>query len=150
VIYYYPKTISAVAFQKRVKFCIDKELLLSKERENILLSNSTNLMFAYMKQYEGVYFNNKRGDFSDDRRVFFLEREWRWVPFVENGEAYYLTKELFLDEKIRTEKRDELINHGYTLKFTPADVIEVGIPQDKVETFRQIFGEKYEVKNIGV
>ena len=59
VIYYYPKTISAVAFQKWVKFCIDKELPLSKEREDILLSNSTNLMFAYMKQYEGVYFDNK-------------------------------------------------------------------------------------------
>jgi hypothetical protein len=77
--------------------------------------------------------------------VFYLEREWRWLPWVENGEAYYLTKDLFLNENIRKEKRQELINHGYTLKFTPADVIEVGIPQDKVEIFREKFGDKYKV-----
>lgn len=102
-------------------------------------------MFAYMKQYEGVYFDNKRKNFSDETRGFYLEREWRWIPFVENGEAYYLSKELFLDENIRKDKRNELINHGYTLKFSPEDVIEVGIPQIQVEDFRQKFGEKYKV-----
>ena len=145
VIYYYPETISAIAIRNWTHYCVNKKMSTSENIEETLVTNITNLMFAYMKQYEGVYFNNKSKNFSDDRRVFFLEREWRWVPFVENGEAYYLTKELFLDEKIRTEKRDELINHGYILQFTPEDVKEVGIPQDKVETFRQIFGEKYKV-----
>ena len=78
--------------------------------------------------------------------MFYLEREWRWIPFVENGEAYYLSKELFLDENIRKDKRNELINHGYTLKFSPEDVIEVGIPQDNFEIFREMFGEKYKVE----
>ena len=150
VIYYYPETISAIAIRNWTRYCVNKKMPTSENIEDTLVTNTTNLMFAYMKQYEGVYFDNKRGDFSDDRRVFYLEREWRWLPWVENGEAYYLTKYLFLNENIRKEKRQELINHGYTLKFTPADVIEVGISQDKVEIFREEFGEKYEVKNIGV
>ena len=147
VIYYYPETISANAIRNWTRYCVNKT---SENIEDTLVTNTTNLMFAYMKQYEGVYFNNKMKKFSDERRVFFLEREWRWVPWVKNGEAYFLTKDLFLDEKIRTEKRNELIRRGYTLKFSPEDVIEVGIPQDKFEIFREKFGERYEVKNIGV
>ena len=145
VIYYYPETISAVAIRNWTRYCANKKMPTSKNIEETLVTNTTNLMFAYMKQYEGVYFNSKKGDFSDDRRVFFLEREWRWIPFVENGEAYYLSKELFFDENIRKDKRNELINHDYTLKFSPEDVIEVGIPQIQVEDFRQKFGEKYKV-----
>lgn len=146
VIYYYPSNITAVAFQKWVKFCIDKELPLSKEPEDILLSNSTNLMFAYMKQYEGVYFDDNKDKFSEEKRVFYLEREWRWVPLVKNGEAYYLPKKSFLDKNIRKGKRQELINHGYTLKFTPEDVIKVGIHEEQVDAFKKKFGEKYKVK----
>ncbi len=126
-------------------FFIENQDRIDVKGREELLYKSTVLMFAYMKQYEGVYFDNKRKNFSDETRVFYLEREWRWIPFVENGEAYYLSKELFLDENIRKDKRNELINHGYTLKFSPEDVIEVGIPQIQVEDFRQKFGEKYKV-----
>lgn len=145
VIYYYPETISAVAIRNWTRYCVNKKMPTSKNIEETLVTNTTNLMFAYMKQYKGVYFDNKRKNFSDETRVFYLEREWRWIPFVESGEAYYLSKELFLDENIRKDKRNELINHDYTLKFSPEDVIKVGIPQDKVEIFREMFGEKYNV-----
>ena len=150
VVYYTKESIPSATMKHWTNFFIANQDRIDVKGREELLYKSTALMFAYMKQYEGVYFDNKRGDFSDDRRVFYLEREWRWLPWVENGEAYYLTKDLFLNENIRKEKRQELINHGYTLKFTPADVIEVGISQDKVEIFREEFGEKYEVKNIGV
>lgn len=150
VVYYTKESITSATMKHWTNFFIENQDRIDVKGPEELLYKSTVLMFAYMKQYEGVYFDNKRKNFSDETRVFYLEREWRWIPFVENGEAYYLSKELFLNENIRKEKRQELINHGYTLKFSPEDVIEVSIPQDKVELFRERFGEKYEVKNIGV
>lgn len=145
VVYYTKESIPSATMKHWTNFFIENQDRIDVKGREELLYKSTTLMFAYMKQYEGVYFDNKRKNFSDETQVFYLEREWRWIPFVENGEAYYLSKELFLDENIRKDKRYELINHGYTLKFSPEDVIEVGIPQDKFEIFREKFGEKYKV-----
>lgn len=145
VVYYTKDSIPSATMKHWTNFFIANQDRIDIKRHEKLLYKSTALMFAYMKQYEGIYFDNKRKNFSDEKRVFYLEREWRWLPWVENGEAYYLTKDLFLNENIREEKKNELINHGYTLKFTPRDVIGVGVSQDKVEIFRDKFGDKYKV-----
>lgn len=146
VIYYYPETISAVAIRNWTRYCVNKKMPTSKNIEETLVTNTTNLMFAYMKQYEDFYFDDNKKGFSDETRVFFLEREWRWLPWVENGEAYYLPKESFLDDNIRNEKKQELLKNGYKLYFTPENVIKVGIPEEQVDAFKKKFGEKYKVK----
>jgi hypothetical protein len=146
VVYYTKDSIPSATMKHWTNFFIANQDRIDIKGREELLYKSTNLMFAYMKQYEGVYFDDNKDKFSEEKRVFYLEREWRWVPLVKKGEAYYLPKESFLDENIRRGKRQELINHGYTLKFTPEDVIKVGIPEEQVDAFKKKFGEKYKVK----
>lgn len=45
---------------------------------------------------------------------------------VQNYEAY-LTPEEFHDKAFRLEKRQQLIDHGYTLKFGWDDIEQIGV-----------------------
>lgn len=85
------------------------------------------MLMAYFKQYEGYYWNDKEECWSDNTTVFYTEREWRYVPLVQNYEAFYLSPEEFLNKKFRKEKRDELITRGYTLKFDWDDIEKIGV-----------------------
>lgn len=88
--------------------------------------NAVNLLLAYLKQYEGKYWIKSQDKWSEQTQ-FFTEREWRYVPLVENGEAYYLDSESFYDKNLRSLKQKELENHGYVLSFSITDVLEIGV-----------------------
>lgn len=145
VVYYTKETVPPATMKHWINFFINNQEKIDIKGDEELLYKSTSLMFAYMKQYEGVYYDAKRDKFSDDKRTFYLEREWRWIPFVENGEAYYLPMNMFLNEDIRKQKKDELISHGYTLKFTLSDVVEVGVPQENIKNFKKQFRGDFKI-----
>ena len=98
VVYYTPGTIPSAAMQYWSNLCVERGLSTSKEEVDVMAYNGTMIMFAFMKQYEGVYFDKKRNQYSDKKRVFYLEREWRYVPMTKKGEAYYLPKEDYDNE----------------------------------------------------
>ena len=86
--------------------------------------NGVNIMMGYLKQYEGCYW---MGDRWSPETIFFTEREWRYLPLVENGEAYFLPEEEFHKDVIRNKQKQILIKHGYVLRFSIEDIEEIGI-----------------------
>ena len=49
------------------------------------------------------------------------------MPIVTNGEAYFLPEDDYMNEKLREEKRQELINHKYVLDFVWSNILEIGV-----------------------
>ena len=88
--------------------------------------NAMNILMGLMKQYKGRYFDKKRNRLSDNEVCFYLEREWRYLPLVQNNEAYYLEESDYQDANIRNQKRQELIDNGHVLKFDWGDIIDIG------------------------
>lgn len=138
VVYYTKESIPAATMKHWSRYILINQQNIDFEGNEKILYNSTNLMFAYMKQYEGVYFNKKMRKFSEDQRIFYLEREWRWIPPVQQGEAYYLNKDEYSNVAFLSEKQQELIDHELCLRFNYDDILEIGVPLHKLFTFCKI------------
>lgn len=141
VVYYNPKTIPAAFMKNWCKYILEEKLELDTGSSHDLPVKTTSLMFPFMKQYIGSYYDRKKKRFSDEKRCFYLEREWRWIPWVQDGEAYYLEVDEYLNDAFCKEKQDELINHKLYLNFTFDDIEEIGIPSQKHEEFITNRGE---------
>lgn len=141
VVYYNTNTIPSAFMNNWCEYILKNNLHNYTDTSIELLVKTTSIMFAFMKQYEGVYFDKKRKMFSDEKRIFYLEREWRWIPHVTQGEAYYLPKEEYLDDKILQREHTKLINHGLVLDFSYNNIEEIGIPPDKANILLQTYPE---------
>ena len=139
VVYYYPNTIPSAFMKNWCEYILVNELNQNINSSNELPIKTTNIMFAFMKQYEGVYFDKRRKEFSAEERQFYLEREWRWIPHVTQGEAYYLPMEDYLDDEIQQRELNKLIEHKLVLKFNYEDIINISIPFHKSVTFKKLF-----------
>lgn len=103
---------------------------------------SVNVLLSFLKQYEGQYWMDGKEDWSENTQ-FYTEREWRYIPLVQNGEAYYLEPEQFKNMAFRKQKRDELIQHGYILRFSIDDVLEIGVSnQQELGNLHKFFEEQ--------
>lgn len=91
VVYYHKQTIGSFAFRELDNF-----------------TKGVSLLMALLKQYKGHYWDKNKSEWSQKDVQFYNEREWRFVPIVKQGEAYYLEEDEFLNETIREEKLDEL------------------------------------------
>ena len=60
---------------------------------------------------------------------------------VYQGEAYYLPKEEYLDDKILQREHTKLINQGLVLDFSYNNIEEIGIPPDKANILLQTYPE---------
>ena len=107
---------------KKAKDAKDKEAQFSP------FLNGVNIMMGYLKQYKGCYW---MGDRWSPETIFFTEREWRYLPLVENGEAYFLPEEFFHNDEFRNEQKQILIEHGYVLRFSVEDIEEIGIKENE-------------------
>lgn len=85
-----------------------------------------NFMLGLLKQYRGHYYDKKLKQLSTRDVCFYLEREWRYLPLVMHGEAYYMEESDFINESLRRAKQQELVDNNYVLHFTWDDVLEVG------------------------
>lgn len=125
MVYYERRTVVSSSFKLLVE-----EVAKRYESNGFKLTNDvrfTSMLMAYFKQYEGFYWNDNKMSWDNKRTVFFTEREWRYVPLVKNLEAFFLSSEEFLDKKLRDEKRKQLIENGYTLKFSWNDIEQIGV-----------------------
>lgn len=96
--------------------------------------NSVNLFIGYLKQYKGKYLLKDKTTWSKETQ-FYLEREWRYFPMPQNFEANYLDEDRFYDDALRKAKQQELIDHGYALKFGWEDIERIGVPYSKKKQF---------------
>lgn len=125
VIYYnYPSVVAST-----FRLMIDKVARQYEDNDFVMTDEVryTSMMMAYFKQYEWGYWNENKGCWDDKNTQFYTEREWRYVPLVQNYEAYYLSPDEFHDKAFRKEKRQQLIDHGYTLKFGWEDLEQIGV-----------------------
>lgn len=83
-------------------------------------------MFFMMKPYEGSQIVN--GEIEKIR--FYDEREWRYIPPIDEGRLNCLTEEEFHDEVLRNERNQ--INEKYGVPFNP-DVINYLIVEKEDE-----------------
>lgn len=144
VVYYHPNTIPSAFMKNWCEYILKNGLNQNINSSDELSVKSTYIMFAFMKQYRGSYFDKKKKRYSDEKRNFYLEREWRWIPHVTQGESYYLPKDEYLDDEIHERELAKLIKHELFLKFDYEDIIEIGTPSEKVG----ILSQKYpELKN---
>lgn len=103
---------------------------------------SVNVLLSYLKQYEGQYWIDGKKDWSE-KTQFYTEREWRYIPLVQNGEAYYLEPEHYKNKAFRMQKRNELIRHGYILRFAIDDVLEIGVSnQQELDNLHNYFKDQ--------
>lgn len=125
VIYYNKASVVATLLKNRINDIIKRAAKKAEELSNEIIS--TSLLMAYFKQYEGNYWNDKESKWSEHKSLFYTEREWRYIPIVQNSEAFYLSPEEFLNRDLRQLKRKELIDNGYTLKFDWNDIEHIGV-----------------------
>lgn len=126
VLYYVNGSIPSATLKAWLLKLVEQKEKDEMDDKDKTISNATNMFVPYMKQYEGEYYDKKDNKFSDNKRTFYLEREWRWCPMVENGEAYYLSKEDYLNEETR-EIELTILRKNYTLNFEWKDIIEIGV-----------------------
>ena len=125
VIYYPDSSYMGTLLKLIIEYAMKK--YENPKEEDAKLINSANLLLGYLKQYEGRYWNKKGNCFSNPTQ-FYMEREWRYLPLPQKGEAYYIDEEEFFDEELKQSKQDELVKNGYVLSFAWEDIEEIGIP----------------------
>ena len=125
VIYYPNSSYMGTMLKMIIEYAMKK--YENPKEEDAKFINSVNLLLGYLKQYEGRYWNKKANSFSDPTQ-FYMEREWRYLPLPQKGEAYYIDEEEFYDEELKHSKQDELVENGHVLSFTWEDIEEIGIP----------------------
>lgn len=120
VTYYSVKsTLSSAIYRSLVDYA-------SKRKSIPEIYSPVNLMLGLLKQYCGHYYDKKLKRFSSHEVCFYLEREWRYLPLVMDGEAFYLEEKDYMNENLRQAKQKELVDHGYVLNFSWDDILEVG------------------------
>ena len=120
VTYYSAKsTLSSAIYRALIDYT-------SKHKDEREIFYPVNLMLGLLKQYRGHYYDKNLKAFSSREVCFYLEREWRYLPLVMDGEAYYMEEPDFLNESLRRTKQQELVEHKYVLDFTWDDILEVG------------------------
>lgn len=92
-----------------------------------LLWNVTGYLQAFLKPYEGKYWDKKRYVKSTLQTSFYLEREWRYIPMVLDDECFFLTENDYLNNEFQMEKREELIQKKYVLNFEWQDILSIGV-----------------------
>lgn len=108
------------------------------------LYKSIEVFRPFLKKYEGHYYIKDKDRFSNEPTEFFLEREWRSVPFVTDGERYFLDLQDYRNEEIRNKASQELLEHNYCLKFEWKDIKQIGCQNEKkeeiIKTLKDSFG----------
>lgn len=137
VTYYSEKsTLSSAIYRAIVDYT-------GKHKEEPEIFNPVNLMMGLLKQYRGHYYDKNHKAFSSREVCFYLEREWRYLPLVTDGEAYYMDEMDFLNEDLRDAKQQELVNRRYVLDFNWTDIQEIGCNIDYKDRIVDILRNKY-------
>lgn len=145
VLYYDKKSVVAVTIKLMIKELVDR--LANHDEKSAKQKDYMSLFMAYCKQYEGYYWNDNDMTWSAEKTAFYTEREWRYVPIVTNGEAFYLDPEDFKNKPFRSNKKKELLSDSrYRLHFDWSDVEEIGVSG----FLNYISFVKWLVKNQGV
>lgn len=142
VIYYPDRSYMGTMLKMIIEYAMKKHE--NPKEEDAKLINSVNLLLGYLKQYEGRYWNKKANSFSDPTQ-FYMEREWRYLPLPQKGEAYYIDEKEFFDEELKQSKQDELVKNGHVLSFTWEDIEEIGIPASAGNTLIGIVSNSWQL-----
>lgn len=139
ITYYSEKSTLSSAIYRAL---IDYAAKHKNERE---IFYPVNLMLGLLKQYRGHYYDKKQKAFSKSEVCFYLEREWRYLPLVTDGEAYYMDERDYLNEDFRAVKQRELVRHHYVLNFTWADIQEIGCNMDCKDRIVDVLRENFTI-----
>ena len=109
-------------------------------------SSALNIIIGYAKKYQGNYFLERddkceRLIFTTDETLFFLEREWRHIPLVKDGESYFINREQFKDVAFVEYEKQKL--KKYALPFTKNDIVKIFAPSEYRQELIDILVNKY-------
>lgn len=134
---------------KNIASIIEKNHQVEEEGAKLIervhkLYKSIEVFRPFLKKYEGHYYIKDKDRFSDEPTEFFLEREWRSIPFVTGEEHFYLELQEYLNNDFRNKATQELSNHGYRLEFEWDDILRIGCKKEQknemIQTAFRSFG----------
>lgn len=145
VVYYYRNSVIAHILKLWIRNLSDLyKINDNKLQENYKLQeNLINALIPFYKQYKGHYYNKNKNDYSDEEILFYCEREGRYIPLVNGGEAYYLPKEDYMNDSLRNEKIKEL--EKYNLNFGIDDVVRIHVPQKEKDNFSNLLQHTFNI-----
>ena len=146
VTYYTERSIMYSAVHDRINYCAKNMEKMKKSDDGKRFVDYLAYELAFMKEYSGKYYIKDEKRWSDEKRIFYNEREWRYVPFPMNGEAYYLTEEEYKDENLRSDKFQELIKKGHALSFEWKDILQVGVKKEDVDNIIDVIKNSFSIK----
>ena len=111
-------------------------------------SSDIDSFMYYSKPYEGRAWRDNR---KTKKIIFYNEREWRYVPYLENNEPPSLGFQRYRDKQFLEEKT-RYLRGLHTLRFAPKDIEYIIVKKDSeilpmahhIETIR---GGKYTPKD---
>ena len=133
---------------KNIASIIEKNHQVEEEGAKLIervhkLYKSIEVFRPFLKKYEGHYYIKDKDRFSDEPTEFFLEREWRSIPFVTGGEHYFLDLKDFHNEEIRNKASQELLEHKYYLEFGWKDIKQIGCQKEKMVEIIKILMDSF-------
>lgn len=101
---------------------------------------------CYVKEYEGFSTKSKR------KKVFYNEREWRYVPYSQETMGYLLQPKPALDTQEKIMEANSKIKNA-KLNFIPTDINYVIVKKDTetlemIKELEKIKGSKYSADTI--
>ena len=158
VIYYNRNSLSNWAFlaMNLYAYDLDKDFASIIEENHQIDENGANLIERihklyksielfrpFFKRYDGQYYIKDEKRFSNEKTEFFLEREWRSFPAVQNGERTFLTENEYHNEELRDAALFELEKNN-KLEFVWKDIKQIGCKEGEksviLHTIHESFG----------
>ena len=146
VIYYHKNGLSNIAFNSLAKIVVKLCEHNMGNKEELLLK-TIELFRPFLKKYEGHYYNKLTGEKSFETVKFFLEREWRSFPIVQNYERYFLSKNDYLNQELKSKEIERLENNGIVLEFEWDNIIKIGCHKNPATKVLEIITKTYGIKS---
>jgi hypothetical protein len=119
------------------KLILDNKLPFEELKNRFIILQD---FFAFIKPYSGISNKTKK------EKVFYREREWRWIPKItQEDENKGIILRLLKEDEGRQQDANEKLKDSYKLKFNINDITYIVVPDNK--TKKGIVNKIYEIKS---
>jgi hypothetical protein len=123
VIYTYPDSTFASALEN-----LAFEYL--NNRQNQTMQKSVSIILMLSKPYDGPFYDKTKHNFSQDKRCFYDEKEWRYIPINLTGIKVAIEGKIF-EDSIKLERMNkEIQSPDNILNFDVSDIEYIFLQSD--------------------
>jgi Putative abortive phage resistance protein AbiGi, antitoxin len=123
VLYYPPEFSQIIEYFKSLKKTIHQLETLGEDGKR--LSENAKIDYAHLVRYLKLYAGKEN---KQDIR-FYDEKEWRYLPMAENGDKFFLDREIFDNQLKREEENRKIFTRK--IDFKADDIKFLVVPNEK-------------------